>query len=123
MQAQKINPLRRIVNAFRYSCEGYKAAFKDEAAFRQVLILAVVLVIAAFILPLSAKERIILILPLFISLIVELLNSAIENIVDLASPGIHPLAKKAKDMGSAAQLTALVLIALTWCVVLIGRFL
>ena len=123
MQAQKINPLRRIVNAFRYSCEGYKAAFKDEAAFRQVLLLAIVLVIVAFILPLSALERVILILPLFVSLIVELLNSAIENIVDLASPGIHPLAKKAKDMGSAAQLTALILIVLTWCVVLIGRFL
>lgn len=123
MQKEKINILRRLKNALHYSCQGYAAAFKDEPAFRQVLALAAVLIIAAFILPLTFGERALLILPLFTSVIVELLNSAIENIVDLASPGIHPLAKKAKDMGSAAQLTALVLIALVWCLVLIGRFL
>lgn len=123
MQTQKINPLRRLLNAFGYSCQGLRAAFKDEAAFRQVLLLVVVLIIIAFILPLSALERVLLILPLFVSLIVELLNSAIENVVDLASPEFHPLAKKAKDMGSAAQLAALTLVSLTWCVVLITRFL
>ena len=123
MQAQKISPLRRIINAFRYSCDGYKAAFKDEAAFRQIFFLTIILVIVACLLPLTAIERIILILPLFISIVVELLNSAIENIVDLASPNIHPLAKKAKDMGSAAQLTMLFVIFLVWCLVLIGRFL
>lgn len=123
MQTQKINPLRRLLNAFGYSCAGCRAAFKDEAAFRQVLALVIVLAIMAFILPLSALERVLLILPLFVSLIVELLNSAIENIVDLASPEFHPLAKKAKDMGSAAQLVALILVVLTWCVVLAGRFL
>lgn len=123
MQAQKVHPLRRVVNAFRYSCDGYKATFKDEAAFRQVLVLAVVLIIVACILPLTAFERAILIIPLFLSLVVELLNSAIENVVDLVSPDFHPLAKKAKDMGSAAQLTALILIAAVWCLVLAARFL
>ena len=123
MKPPKVSHPRRILNAFIYSCDGYKAAFKDEAAFRQVVLLVIVLIVVAFVLPLSAGERVILILPLFVSLIVELLNSAIENVVDLVSPGIHPMAKKAKDMGSAAQLTALILIVVVWCVILIGRFL
>lgn len=123
MQTKKVHPLRRFVNAFRYSCAGYKAAFKDEAAFKQVLVLAIVLIIVACVLPLTALERAILIIPLFISLMVELLNSAVENVVDLISPDFHPLAKKAKDMGSAAQLTALILIIVVWCAVILGRFL
>lgn len=116
---QKPQPFfTRIKGAFKYSCDGYAAAFKDEAAFRQILLLAVCLIIVACLLPLTAFERLILILPLLVSIIVELLNSAIENVVDLASPGLHPLAKKAKDMGSAAQLTALILIIIVWVTVL-----
>ena len=122
MQKQHVGHLRRVINAFRYSCDGLKAAFKDEAAFRQVVLLAVCLCIAACLLPFSFYERVILIIPLFISLVVELLNSAIENVVDMTSPNFHPLAKKAKDMGSAAQLVALVLIILIWCMVLWERF-
>lgn len=88
-----------------------------------MIILALTLILIAFALPLSGVERILLIFPLGLSIIVELLNSAIENVVDLTSPEIHPLAKKAKDMGSAAQLVALCLIVLTWAIVLQDNFL
>lgn len=112
----------RLIEAFHFSRQGYAAAWREEAAFRQVLLLTLFLAVLAFSLPLSGQEKIILIIPLGISVIVELLNSAIENIVDLASPEFHLLAKKAKDMGSAAQFTALVLLTLVWGTILWGRF-
>jgi len=114
--------LGRIFNASIYSAHGVYAAFKEEAAFRQVLGLSLFLIVILLILPFSTIERVILIIPLGISIITELLNSAIENVVDLASPDIHPLAKKAKDMGSAAQMAALILIFVVWSLVLWNHF-
>ena len=78
--------------------------------------------IGAFVLPLSSVERALWILPIGVSWITELLNSAIENVVDLASPDLHPLAKKAKDMGSAAQFVALTLMLLVWAMILWGHY-
>lgn len=106
--------LVRLRNALRYSLDGYRAAWKDEQAFRQIVCLCGPGLILAVLLCRTWAEGILLILPLALAVVVELCNSAIENVVDRISPEWHPLAKKAKDMGSAAQLTAQILIALVW---------
>ncbi|PAF42110.1 diacylglycerol kinase [Helicobacter sp. 11S02596-1] len=98
----------RILNAFFYSKDGFCAAWSDEAAFRQVFVLAIVCIILAFFVADSWLERVVLVAPCVISVLIELLNSAIENAIDFVSLKTHPLAKKAKDMGSAAQLFALI---------------
>lgn len=108
----------RLWRALVYSYDGLRATWREESAFRKMVLLLVLLAPVAFIIPLSILERILLILPLGIGLQIELLNSAIENVVDLASREIHPLAKKAKDMGSAAQLVNLILLAVIWLLVL-----
>jgi len=104
----------RVANAARYSLQGLRAAFQHEAAFRQELALCVVLVPLALWLPFSALERVLLIGSLLIVLITELLNSAIEALADLISTQAHPLAGRAKDLGSAAVMVALALALLTW---------
>lgn len=108
----------RLWRALIYSYDGLRASWREEKAFRKLVLLLVLLAPLAFVLPLTMPERILLILPLGIGLQIELLNSAIENVVDLATREIHPLAKKAKDMGSAAQLVNLVLLAVIWLLVL-----
>ena len=111
--------LKRILNAAGYSWDGLRAAFGGEAAFRQLVMLNAVLVPLAFLLEVSRGERAILIAVVFLGLIVEILNSAIEATVDRISLDIHPLAKRAKDMGSGAQFLSLSLIALVWAVLLL----
>ena len=106
--------LGRILNAFRYSCSGFASAWLDEAAFRQVLGFGLVFIILALYFGDGFVEKILLILPCFLCIIVELINSAIENAVDFTSTKIHPLAKKAKDMGSAAQLVCIALFFIIW---------
>ena len=112
----------RLLSAFSFSRAGVKAAWKEELAFRQVIFLGIIGVIALFFLPLTMVERILWVLPIGISWITELLNSAIENVVDRCSPDIHPLAKKAKDMGSAAQLMAILLLFGIWGMILWGVY-
>jgi Diacylglycerol kinase len=112
---KKYHKGNRLLSAWGFSVAGLKAAWQDEAAFRQVIVIGIVGLIASVLLPLSAVERVIWLLPVGISWIVELLNSSIENVVDLCSPDIHPLAKKAKDMGSAAQMIASGVLLITWC--------
>lgn len=110
--------LARVWNALFYSFDGLKAGYRHEDAFRQELLLA------AFLLPLgvwlgaSGVEKALLSGVVLLVLIVELLNSGIEAIVDKASPETHELAKQAKDMGSAAVLISLTLAALVWILVL-----
>jgi len=110
--------IARIFKAFGYSMAGLRAAFSGEAAFRQIVLLVAVLLPVAFVLDVTRVERALLISVLLVALIIELLNSAIEAAIDRISLERHPLSKRAKDMGSAAQLLALTLIALTWVVVL-----
>ena len=110
--------IKRILNATSYSISGFKAAFKLEAAFRQIILLNIVLLVVNFSLDFSPVERILLIGVGFIAIIVELFNSAIEAVVDRISLEKHELSKNAKDMGSAAQFVALSLIAITWLIVL-----
>ncbi|MGM3389180.1 diacylglycerol kinase [Stutzerimonas stutzeri] len=111
--------LSRIWFASGHSAAGLKAAYIGEAAFRQLVVLNVLLIPVALILNVSRVEQAMLVAVLFLGLIVELLNSAIEATVDRISLDIHPLSKQAKDMGSAAQLLALALAAITWSIILL----
>ncbi|WP_339906775.1 diacylglycerol kinase [Pseudomonas guineae] len=111
--------LRRILDAGGYSLMGLQAAYRGEAAFRQLLLLNVLLLPLACLVDVTRSERLLLMLVPLLSLIVELLNSAIEATVDRISLRIHPLSKQAKDMGSAAQFIALLMIGLTWAMILI----
>lgn len=112
--------LRRIFHTLIHSCDGFIATFRGEAAFRQLLLLHGALAVVAFLLDVSRSERALMLVVCFISLMVELLNSAIEAVVDRISLEHHPLSKNAKDMGSAAQTTALLMVATAWAVVLLG---
>jgi diacylglycerol kinase (ATP) len=111
--------LRRILDAAGYSLMGLQAAYRGEAAFRQLLLLNALLLPLACLVDVTRSERLLLMIVPLLSLIVELLNSAIEATVDRISLSLHPLSKQAKDMGSAAQFIALLLIGLTWGVILL----
>lgn len=111
--------LRRIVLATRYSVAGLIAAFRGEAAFRQELALAVVLVPLGIWLGDDGAQRALLTGSVLLVLMVELLNSAVEATIDRISQVRHPLAKRAKDLGSAAVMLALATAALVWLLVLI----
>lgn len=112
--------LRRLWNAFHYSLAGFKAAFKNEDAFRQECLLAVALIPAALLLPVAMIDKSMMIASVFLVLIVELLNSAVEATVDRISLEDHLLAKRAKDIGSAAVLLSLVSLSAVWLLVLLG---
>ena len=114
--------LKRIFSAFFYSIDGFKSAWKHEHAFRQELAVFVVGTLVALVLKVSAFEKLVLIAVLLLMLIVELINSAIEAVVDRISLERHPLSKNAKDFGSAAVLLTCLLAAATWGVVLFNRF-
>lgn len=111
--------LGRIVNAAGYSLQGLLAAVKYESAFRQELLLAAVLVPAAFWAGNTAVEYALLIGSLLLVLIVELLNSAIEAVVDRVGNEHHELAGRAKDLGSAAVMVSLLMVCVVWGLVLV----
>jgi diacylglycerol kinase (ATP) len=113
---------RRILNAIRYSIDGFAAAWKYEHAFRQELLVVIIGAAIALALPISAFQRLCLIAVLLLVLIVELINSAIEAIVDRISLEPHPLSKRAKDIGSAAVALSMLIAAAAWGVVLFNRF-
>ena len=110
--------LRRVWNAFHYSRAGLQAAYRHEDAFRQEALLALLLIPLAIWLGEGAVERALLIGCVLLVLIVELINSAIEATVDRISLDRHPLAKRAKDIGSAAVMIALLNAVLVWALVL-----
>ncbi len=110
--------LRRLINAFGYSVEGFKAAFKHEDAFRQEVFLAIVLIPLAFYLGNTSIEKALMITSVLLVMIVELLNSAVEAAVDHTSTEHHTLAKRAKDIGSAAVFFALTIVVVVWGLVL-----
>ncbi len=114
--------LRRLLNATKYSAQGFRGAWQTEEAFRQEAILACILIPVAILLPVSTIEKLLLILGVFIVLIVEILNSAIEAVVDRFGGEIHPLSGKAKDLGSAAVLLGLIICAIIWCSILFTNF-
>ena len=112
--------LTRVWNAFFYSLDGFRAAFKHEDAFRQEVILAAVLIPASFFLTQDNIGRALMIASVMLVLIVELINSAIEATVDRISLENHSLAKRAKDIGSASVLLSLFLVVVVWGLVLFG---
>lgn len=114
--------LARIAAAFRYSIEGFKTAWRHEHAFRQELMVALPATVVALVLKISAFQKLALIAVLGLVLLVELINAAIEAVVDRVSLERHPLSKAAKDLGSAAVALAIAMAAATWAVVLYNRF-
>jgi diacylglycerol kinase (ATP) len=108
----------RLFNAFGNSLRGFIGAFREEAAFRQELALAVVVIPAGLWLGRNGIERALLVAPMIIILIVELLNSAVEAAIDRIGPEHHELSGLAKDIGSAAVFTAFVLLGAVWVLVL-----
>lgn len=109
--------LERLANALRYSWAGLRHAARNEAAFREELGMAAVLAPASLALPVSRVEHLLLVLALLFILLVELVNTAIEAVVDRVSLEMHPLAGTAKDLGSAAVLTSLVMGGLCWAAI------
>ncbi len=110
--------LTRLWNALGYSRDGIKAAWQNEAAFREEILLAAIAIPLAIFLGKTGVDRAMLIGSIILILIVEILNSAIEAVVDKASPEKHELAKRAKDMGSAAVLFSLLNAAVVWACLL-----
>ena len=110
--------LRRIRRALGYSIARIRAAIAGEAAFRQLLLLNAILIPLAFTLDVSRIERLLLVIVPLLTLVIELVNSAIEAAIDRISLELHPLSKNAKNMGSAAQLLSLVMVAVTWLMIL-----
>lgn len=110
---------KRVINATHYSFSGFKSAFIHEAAFRQIIILNLILIPVSFFLEVTAVEQALMVAVCLLSIIVELFNSAIEAVVDRISLEKHELSKNAKDMGSAAQFVSLAIIFLTWLIILI----
>jgi len=113
---------RRLIHASRYSWLGLKAAFKSEAAIRQEIIALAVLLPIALFLPVSPVEKALLIASAFLVLLVELINSALEAVVDRISPEHHELSGKAKDIGSAAVAVALIIAVSVWGIILYPLF-
>ena len=114
--------LMRLLHALFYSLDGLRAAWLTEAAFRQEVLLLVAGSAIALVLPVSGFEKLMLIAVLVLVLIVELINSALEAVVDRISLERHPLSKNAKDFGSAAVLLTCIVATGAWTVVLWNRF-
>ena len=110
--------LTRLINALGYSRDGLRAAWQNEAAFREEILLAAITIPLALVLSKTGVDRALMIGSIILILIVEILNSAVEAVVDKASPEKNELAKRAKDMGSAAVLLSLLNAVVVWLCVL-----
>lgn len=113
--------IRRLWNALFYSFDGLGDAYRNESAFRQEVLLAVILVPTAFWLNVTPAERALLIASVLLVMIVELLNTGVEAAIDRISFERHTLSKRAKDIGSAAVLVSLLLLAAVWGVIVIPK--
>lgn len=116
----RVKPIgvRRLLRAFGYSFQGFRHAWREEAAFRQEFGLAVAVVPLGLYLGRSGVERALLVCPMLLILVVEFLNSAVEAVVDRSGTEPHPLAGMAKDMGSAAVMLSFFLLGTVWFLVL-----
>jgi len=111
-----------IKNAFKYSFAGLETAWKNELAFRGEAGVAIIMVPLGIWLGRSAVEQALLIASILLILLTELLNSALEAVVDRIGPQRHELSKRAKDMGSAAAFISMVTAALVWIIIALDRF-
>ncbi len=112
--------IKRILKAFTYSYDGFKAAFKSEAAFRQDIVFVIIMTIIALCFNMPAWQQARLIASLLIVLLAELVNTAIETIIDRISEDYHELSKKAKDIGSLLVLISFIYVALIWSTTIYG---
>ena len=112
--------VQRLLNALGYSLQGLASAIRHEDAFRQESLLALVLIPVALFLSVGGTEKALMIASVLLVLVVELLNSAVEAAVDRISLENHRLAKRAKDIGSAAVFLSLINVAVVWALVLLG---
>lgn len=120
MHGHRPRSIARVFKALRWSLQGLRSAWLHESSFRLEVVAAVVALPAAILLGHSAVERALLMGSVLAVLALELLNSAIEAVIERYGPEIHELAGRAKDMGSAAVFVALCNVALTWAVILVG---
>ena len=111
--------IKKLISACIYSAKGLKACYQSEFAFRLEVWLAIVLIPAGYLLGESEVEKVLLIVPIFIVLIVEMMNSAIEAAVDRISTERHELSAIAKDVASAAVLLSLIIFLVTWSIILL----
>lgn len=118
-ERNKPQGLTRLLLAFRNSYRGFIGAFREEAAFRQELALAVIVIPVGLWLGRDGVERALLVSPMLLILIVELLNSAVEAAIDRIGPEHHALSGLAKDIGSAAVMSAFLLLGAVWVLILI----
>ena len=114
--------LMRIGRAGLTACSGLAETFRHESAFRLELLLAAILVPAAFLLDVTAVERALLVASVLLVLVVELLNTSLEVAIDRISLEHHDLSRRAKDAGSAAVFVALVLLGAVWAIVVLPKF-
>jgi diacylglycerol kinase (ATP) len=110
--------ITRLLRAFGYSFQGFVHTWREEAAFRQEVLLAVLLIPLGLYLGRSGVERALLVSPMLLILVVEILNSAVEAVVDRSGTERHPLAGMAKDMGSAAVMLSFALLGTVWLLIL-----
>ena len=122
MAEQPTFGITRILNAIRFSWLGIKATWKSEAAFREEILIGIFLFPAAFWLGENLTQVAILLFPLFIVLIVELLNTGIEHAIDRFGGELHKLSGLAKDAGSAAVFLSNLMVITIWTLVILDRF-
>jgi len=122
MGSENENVIGHIINAFRYSYAGLESAWKNELAFRGEVVVATIMIPLGIWLGRAAVEQALLIASILLILLTELLNSALEAVVDRIGPERHELSKRAKDMGSAAAFISMVTAALVWIVIALDRF-
>ncbi len=118
MNKHKCSAIVRILHAFNYSYEGLKATFQSEVAFRQECLLLVITLPFALIIDVNATDKALMIGSILLILLAELINTAIEVIIDRISEEHHPLSRKAKDIGSAIVLVAFINSICIWSIIL-----
>jgi len=116
---KKLKGFKHFFHAFKWSLDGLISAFKGESAFRQELLLAGSLIPLGLYLGNGGVEKALLVFPVLLLLIVELINTAIESVVDRIGTEKHELSKRAKDIGSAAVFLLVILLVITWTLILI----
>ncbi|EIC83314.1 diacylglycerol kinase [Serratia sp. M24T3] len=119
MALEKKTGIKRLTTSIKNSLDGLVDALLTENAFRELFIISSAFVVIALFLDVTKMERLILISSCFFLLVVELLNTAIETVVDRISFELHPLSKRAKDIGGAAQLVAIVMTIIIWLTILL----
>ncbi len=120
MKHVKQKGLKRLISAVGYSLEGLKDAFRTEEAFKQEILLAAILIPLSFCVDTTAVGHALLVASVLFVLLMELLNTAIESVIERFSDEIHPMSKRAKDIGSAAVFVSLINMAAVWAIIIFG---